>query len=43
MDPMPTGFVRHAGFELYSNDNVHRKAGAACSDCHMPYTKVEAG
>ena len=34
------GFIRHPEFELFSNNSVHWKAGAACSDCHMPYTKV---
>jgi nitrite reductase (cytochrome c-552) len=33
-------FMRHAEFELFSNNSVHWKAGAACADCHMPYTKV---
>ena len=33
-------FIRHPEFELFSNDSVHWKAGAACSDCHMPYTKI---
>ena len=34
------GFIRHPEFELFSNNSVHWKAGAACADCHMPYTKV---
>ncbi len=33
-------FMRHAEFELFSRNSVHWKAGAACADCHMPYTKV---
>ncbi len=33
-------FVRHPEFELFSNNSVHWNAGVACSDCHMPYTKV---
>lgn len=33
-------FIRHPEFELFSNNSVHWKAGAACADCHMPYTKV---
>ena len=33
-------FIRHPEFELYSNNSVHWQAGVACSDCHMPYTKV---
>ncbi|PKN08195.1 MAG: ammonia-forming cytochrome c nitrite reductase subunit c552 [Deltaproteobacteria bacterium HGW-Deltaproteobacteria-8] len=32
-------FLRHPEFELFSNKSVHWKAGAACADCHMPYTK----
>jgi len=34
------GFIRHPEFEFFSNNSVHWKAGAACADCHMPYTKV---
>jgi nitrite reductase (cytochrome c-552) len=33
-------FIRHPEYELFSNHSVHWKAGAACADCHMPYTKV---
>ncbi len=33
-------FIRHPEFELFSNNSVHWKAGAACADCHMPYTIV---
>jgi nitrite reductase (cytochrome c-552) len=33
-------FMRHAEFELFTRDSVHWKAGAACADCHMPYTKI---
>ncbi len=33
-------FMRHPEFELYSNQSTHWQAGAACADCHMPYTKV---
>ncbi|MGE5895010.1 MAG: ammonia-forming cytochrome c nitrite reductase subunit c552 [bacterium] len=36
------GFIRHPEFELFSTNSVHWKAGAACADCHMPYTKVGA-
>jgi len=36
------GFIRHPEFELFSNNSVHWKAGAACADCHMPYTKIGA-
>ncbi|GFO60608.1 cytochrome c-552 [Geomonas silvestris] len=35
-------FLRHPEFELFSNNSVHWQAGVACSDCHMPYTKVGA-
>jgi nitrite reductase (cytochrome c-552) len=34
------GFIRHPEFELFSNNSVHWKAGAACADCHMAFTKV---
>ncbi len=34
------GFIRHPEYELYTNNSVHSKAGAACADCHMPFTKV---
>jgi len=34
------GFIRHPEYELFSNNSVHWKAGAACADCHMPYTIV---
>lgn len=34
------GFIRHPEFELFTNNSVHWKAGAACADCHMPYTNV---
>ncbi len=34
------GFIRHPEFELFSNKSTHWKAGAACADCHMPYTKI---
>ncbi len=33
-------FLRHPEFELFTNNSVHWQAGVACSDCHMPYTKV---
>lgn len=33
-------FIRHPEYELFSNNSVHWQAGLACSDCHMPYTKV---
>ena len=34
------GFLRHPEFELFSNDSAHWKAGLACADCHMPYTRA---
>ncbi|MEW6408626.1 MAG: ammonia-forming cytochrome c nitrite reductase subunit c552 [Nitrospirota bacterium] len=33
-------YIRHPEYELYADNSVHWKAGAACADCHMPYTKV---
>jgi nitrite reductase (cytochrome c-552) len=33
-------FIRHPEYELFSYNSIHWKAGAACADCHMPYTKV---
>lgn len=33
-------FIRHPEYELFTNNSVHWKAGAACADCHMPFTKV---
>ncbi len=33
------GFLRHPEFELFSNESTHWKAGLACADCHMPYTR----
>lgn len=36
------GFLRHAEFELLSNDSTHWKAGLACADCHMPYVRSGA-
>ena len=35
-------FIRHPEYELFSYNSIHYKAGAACADCHMPYTKVGA-
>lgn len=34
------GFIRHPEFEMFSNNSVHWKAGVACADCHMPYTRI---
>lgn len=36
------GFIRHPEFEFFSNESVHWKAGVACADCHMPFTKAGA-
>ncbi len=36
------GFIRHPEYEFYSYQSTHYLAGAACADCHMPYTKVGA-
>lgn len=35
-------FIRHPEYELFTYNSIHWKAGAACADCHMPYTKVGA-
>ena len=34
------GYIRHPEFEMFSNNSVHWKAGVACADCHMPYTRI---
>jgi nitrite reductase (cytochrome c-552) len=31
--------MQHPDYELFSADSTHFKAGAACADCHMPYTR----
>jgi nitrite reductase (cytochrome c-552) len=31
--------MQHPEFELYTNESTHYKAGVACADCHMPYTR----
>ncbi len=31
--------MQHPDYELFSADSTHFKAGVACADCHMPYTK----
>ena len=31
--------MQHPDYELFSADSTHYKAGVACADCHMPYTK----
>jgi nitrite reductase (cytochrome c-552) len=35
-------FIRHPEYEFFSMNSVHSKAGVACADCHMPYTRVGA-
>jgi nitrite reductase (cytochrome c-552) len=37
----PSLKAQHPEFELY-NQGTHGKAGVACADCHMPYTRVGA-
>jgi nitrite reductase (cytochrome c-552) len=31
--------MQHPEFETYTNESTHYKAGVACADCHMPYTR----
>lgn len=31
--------MQHPDYELFSADSTHYKAGVACADCHMPYTR----
>jgi len=31
--------MQHPEFEVYTADSTHYKAGVACADCHMPYTR----
>jgi nitrite reductase (cytochrome c-552) len=31
--------AQHPEFEFYTADSTHYKAGVACADCHMPYTR----
>jgi nitrite reductase (cytochrome c-552) len=31
--------AQHPEYELYTADSTHFKAGVACADCHMPYTR----
>lgn len=33
--------AQHPEFEMY-NQSIHARAGVACADCHMPYTRVGA-
>jgi nitrite reductase (cytochrome c-552) len=34
--------AQHPEFEMYTADSTHYKAGVACADCHMPYTRMGA-
>ena len=34
--------MQHPDYELFSNNSTHYKAGVACADCHMPYTRDSA-
>jgi nitrite reductase (cytochrome c-552) len=36
------GFIRHPEYEFFTRNGTHYQAGAACADCHMPYTRVGA-
>jgi nitrite reductase (cytochrome c-552) len=36
------GFIRHPEYEFFTLNSTHYQAGAACADCHMPYTRVGA-
>jgi len=36
------GFIRHPEYEFFTRNSTHFQAGAACADCHMPYTRVGA-
>ena len=31
--------MQHPEFEMYTQNSTHYNAGAACADCHMPYTR----
>ncbi len=31
--------MQHPDFEMFTADSTHYKAGVACADCHMPYTR----
>ncbi len=31
--------MQHPDYELFSANSTHFKAGVACADCHMPYTR----
>lgn len=34
--------MQHPDYELFTADSTHYKAGVACADCHMPYTREGA-
>ncbi len=31
--------MQHPEYEFFTNNSTHYKAGVACADCHMPYTR----
>jgi nitrite reductase (cytochrome c-552) len=31
--------MQHPEYEMFTADSTHFKAGVACADCHMPYTR----
>jgi nitrite reductase (cytochrome c-552) len=31
--------AQHPEYEMFTADSTHYKAGVACADCHMPYTR----
>lgn len=31
--------MQHPEYEIFTADSTHYKAGVACADCHMPYTR----
>ncbi len=35
----PTLKMQHPEYEFYSADSTHYRAGVACADCHLPYTR----
>lgn len=34
--------MQHPDYEMYTADSTHYRAGVACADCHMPYTREGA-
>lgn len=34
--------IQHPEFELFTTASTHYRAGVACADCHMPYTRDQA-